>query len=168
MLNSTQIFLIGLLLLAFYIVSKFILLLIRIIRGMGRTQVRQGHIKYIRAVSRRCVQFQLVGDDRIYEMISNGHWVLFRGDKVRVAGHPDITGKFMVNAYNNNTRSIYGNARLVYAPWVIVIGAFYVMVGMVYINLYSYFPIALAVHVIGLINVQSDMAVRRAIHVLTK
>jgi len=168
MLDTTTLLLIGILLLSIYAASKFILYIIRLIRGASNIKVISGRIKYVRAVSRRCVQFQLIGDDRIYEMYSEEHWVMYKNDEVRVAGYVDMKGKTIVYAYFNETKSVYGHARLIHTPWLIVFGAIYAMGGMIYFHFYTYFLAAIAALVYGLVIIQPDLEKRRATHLLSK
>lgn len=168
MLDATTLLKAGLLLLVFYAPSKLILYLVKLIRGVGRINVITGTIKSVRAVGRRCVQFQLDGDSRIFEMYSEESWVLYKNDEVRVAGYTDDTGKFITLAYENLTKSVYGNANLVHLPWLLCMGSIYAMGGMIYFQFYDYFLIALAVLIYGLITVQPDIDVRHSIYLLSK
>jgi len=168
MLDALTLFRVALLLVSIYIISKFILYVIKLIRGMGRTEIASGRINFVRAVSRRCVQFQFADDTRIYEMYSEESWVLYKHDEVRVAGYIDHTGKFIALAYDNTTKSVYGHARLTHLPWLLVMGSVYVMGTMIYFQFYDYFLIAMGALIYGLIIIQPDIDVRRSIYLLSK
>jgi hypothetical protein len=168
MLDALTVFKAGLLLLCIYAASKVILYLIKRIRGVGHINVVTGTVNFVRAVGRRCVQFQLEGDARIFEMYSEESWVLYKKDEIRIAGYPDHTGKFIALAYMNISKSVFGHARLIHLPWLLVMVSIYLMGGMVYFQFYRYFVVAIAVLIYGLIKIQPDIDTRRAIYLLTR
>ena len=168
MLDATTLLKGGLLLVVLYAASKLILYVIKLIRGVGRIIVISGTVNFVRAVGRRCVQFQLEGDSRIFEMYSEESWVLYKKDEVRIAGYSDQTGKFIALAYMNVSKSVYGHAKVIHAPWLVVMGSIYAMGGLMYLQRNELFPVAIAALVYGLITLQPDLDVRRSIYLLSK
>jgi len=74
-------------------------------------------------------------------MYSDENSALYKHDEVRVAGYINHTGKFIALAYENTSKSVYGNARLAHLSWLLVMGSVYVMGTMIYFQFFNYFLI---------------------------
>jgi hypothetical protein len=85
----------------------------------------QGKVETFKAISRRNVQFELDGGNRVIELLVEDPWVINKGDNVTVVGEMNPTnGKFYAFVYRNNTKGVYGKTRDTY-----VHGLIYVIAG---------------------------------------
>ncbi len=89
----------------------------------------QGSVVTFKPITKRSVQFELKGVDRIIELTVSDPWVINRNDFVVVSGEVDgVTGKFIGYAYRNKTKNIFGmyDASGYFGYWfgvVFIIGA---------------------------------------------
>ena len=68
-----------------------------------------GKVKSYQAVSKRTVQVELEGVNKLIEITTFDPWVIRRGDDLIVAGEVDgKSGKFIGYAYKNRTRGVSG------------------------------------------------------------
>lgn len=69
----------------------------------------EGKIHSFKSITKRNVQFELQGINKIIELTVSEPWVINRGDQVSVAGQEDNkTGKFIGYAYKNHTKGVFG------------------------------------------------------------
>lgn len=109
----------------------------------------EGKIISYKAVTKRKVQLELQGMNKVIELTISEPWVINRGDHVVVAGEEDKeTGKFVGYAYRNHTKGVFGK----FDPGVAG-GYFFVIMGLFFFwavfPLFTHVPVGLRVISLG-------------------
>jgi len=109
----------------------------------------EGRISSYKAVTKRNVQFELQGVNKIIELTISDPWVINKGDHIAVAGEEnEETGKFVGYAYRNKTKGVFGK----YDPGVVG-GYFFVILGLFFFwaifPLFTHVPAGLRVIALG-------------------
>lgn len=76
------------------------------IRDRTSAEILEGRVGSYRAISRRTVQVELQGINKIVELYLDEPWVINRGDHVILAGYRADNGKFYALAYRNETKGV--------------------------------------------------------------
>ena len=88
-----------------------------------------GKVDSLRPVSKRTVQIELAGIQKLIELTTYEPWVFNRGDLVSISGEVDKkTGKFIGYAYKNQSKGVVGvyEVSLLGAAMFIGIGFFFI------------------------------------------
>ena len=72
-------------------------------------QKLEGKVEQYRSITKRSVQIELQGVQKVIELTVSEPWVIKRNDMVSVAGETDPkSGKFIGYAYKNSSKGVFG------------------------------------------------------------
>lgn len=91
-------------------------------------QKLEGKVEQYRSITKRSVQIELQGVQKVIELTVSEPWVIKRNDIVSVVGETDPkSGKFIGYAYKNSSKGVFGkyDAKVGTGVAFIIVGLFF-------------------------------------------